>query len=263
MKKTVVVTGATTSTGIAVAEKFASEGWDVVITSRDGEKAAKVASDIASRFGVWGAGYGLEVCNEPQMIAMFDELKAGGHLVTDIVLVAANLANGMPGMFDIAYEDWIRVIDTNIGWNFQFSRNAAKHMIEAGGGHIVAIGSVTGVKAIKGRTPYIASKGGLHALIRALAVDLAKYNIRANTIIAGGIKTERYLANPALKNSPHNMIPLHEKNVADGADIANAAFFLCSDASAFTTGSQLMVDGGALAQLCYEEEAVNPYAFKK
>ena len=263
MNKTVVVTGATTSTGIAVAEKFAAEGWDIVITSRDAEKAKAVAADISGRFGVWGAGYGLEVCSEAQIISMFDELKAQGHLVTDIVLVAANLANGMPGMFDIAYEDWIRVVDTNIGWNFQFCRNAAKHMIEAGGGHIVAIGSVTGVKAIKGRTPYIASKGGLHALVRALAVELAKYNIRANTIIAGGIKTERYLANPALVNSPHNMVPLHEKNVADGADIANAAFFLCTEASAFTTGSQLMVDGGALAQLCYEEDALNPYSFSK
>lgn len=262
MKRTLVVTGATTSTGIAIAEKFAKEGWDVVITSRDAEKAKNVAKDVAAKYGVWTEGYGLEVCNEDQMIAMFDELKAGGHLVTDLVLCAANLANGLPGMFDIDYKQWMTVIETNIGWNFQFSRNAVKHMMEAGEGHIVAIGSVTGIKAIKGRTPYIASKGGLHALIRALAVELAPYGIRANTVIAGGIKTTRYLANPALKNSPHNMIPLHEKNVADGADIANAAFYLCSDQSAFTTGSQLMVDGGALAQLCYEEEATNPYTFK-
>ena len=262
MNKTLLVTGATTSTGIAIAEKFASEGFDVVITSRDEAKAKEVAASVSEKFGVWADGYGLEVCNEDQIIAMLDDLKAKGHMISELVLNAANLSNGMPGMFDIDYKDWIKVIDTNIGWNFQFSRNAAKHMMELGGGHIVAIGSVTGIKAIKGRTPYIASKGGLHALIRALAVELAKYNIRANTVIAGGIKTSRYLANPALVNSPHNMIPMHEKNVADGADIANACYYLCSDQSAFTTGSQLMVDGGALAQLCYEEEATNPYSFK-
>jgi len=263
MNRTMVVTGATNGTGYAIARRFAKEGYNVCITSRDDTRAKEAAARLKEEFpAVETWGYGLEVCNESQMIKMFDELKASGHLVHDIVLCAANLNNAAPDLFNIDYDMWMDVVNTNLGWNFQFMRNAAKHMLELGEGSIVAIGSYGAERAFKGKTAYIASKGGLHALVRAFAVELGDKHIRVNTVVSGGIRTERYMANPALVNNPHNKCPMFWKNVADFDDIANAAYFLASDQAAFTTGAQLAVDGGHLAQLCYEEQACNPFTFK-
>ena len=144
MNKMVVVTGATTGTGYCVAQKFAANGYDVCITSRDQARAQEAAARLkAENDGkIETFGYGLEVLDEPQMAAMFDDLKQKGHLVSTLVLVAANMGINMPNFLEVDFKDWIRVIDTNIGWNFMFCRQAAKHMLQLGGGAIVVIGSV-------------------------------------------------------------------------------------------------------------------------
>ena len=122
MSKTVLVTGATTGTGYCVAKKFASNGYNVVITSREDARAKEAAAKLKAEVGgnIETFGYGLEVLNEPQMIAMFDDLKAKGYMVGAMVLVAANMGINMPNFFEVDYKDWIRVIETNIGWNFMF-----------------------------------------------------------------------------------------------------------------------------------------------
>lgn len=257
MKKTVVVTGATNGTGYAVARKFATNGYNVCIVSRDDVRAKEAAAQLKAEVNgaVETFGYGLEVLNEDQMIAMFDELKAKGYLVGTLILVAANLGINMDSFFEVDFNEWIRVIDTNIGWNFMFSRQAAKHMVELGGGAIVAVGSVNGIRTTKNRSAYCTSKTGLHGLMRNLAVELGSLNIRCNTIAAGGIKTVRYYARPEIKNSPHNKTPIGD--IAEFEDIANAAFFLAdNEAARIITGVELAVDGGALAQFVYEEDGI-------
>ena len=257
MNKTVVVTGATTGTGYCVAYKFASNGYNVCITSRNDAQAKEAAAQLKAEVGgdIETFGYGLEVLNEGQMIAMFDELKAKGYPVCSLVLVAANMGINMPNFFEVDFNDWIRVIDTNIGWNFMFARQAAKHMVELGGGSIVAIGSVNGIRTTKNRSAYCTSKTGLHGLMRNLAVELGSLNIRVNTVVSGGIKTIRYYARPEIKDSPHNKTPLGD--IAEFEDIANAAFFLAdSEQARIITGAELAVDGGALAQFVYEEEGI-------
>lgn len=174
MNKMVVVTGATTGTGYCVAQKFAANGYDVCITSRDQARAQEAAARLkAENDGkIETFGYGLEVLDEPQMAAMFDDLKQKGHLVSTLVLVAANMGINMPNFLEVDFKDWIRVIDTNIGWNFMFCRQAAKHMLQLGGGAIVVIGSVNGIRTTKNRSAYCTSKSGLHGLARNLAVEL-------------------------------------------------------------------------------------------
>lgn len=257
MEKLVVVTGATTGTGYCVAQKFAAGGYHVCLTSRDGQRAREAAEKLKAEAGgaVETFGYGLEVLNEPQMAAMFDDLKARGYLVSTLVLVAANMGINMPGFFDVDFQDWIRVIDTNIGWNFMFCRQAARHMVQRGGGAIVVIGSVNGIRTTKNRSAYCTSKSGLHGLARNLAVELGSLNIRVNTVVSGGIKTARYYARPEIQNSPHNRNPLGD--IAEFQDIANAAYFLAdSEQSRIITGAELAVDGGSLAQFVYEEEGI-------
>lgn len=257
MKKTVVITGATTGTGYCIAQKFANNGYNVCITSRDDARAKEAAKRLKAEAGgdIRTFGYGLEVLNEPQMAAMFEELRSAGCPVSTLVLVAANMGINMPDFFEVDFKDWIRVIDTNIGWNFMFARQAARQMAELGGGAIVVIGSVNGIRTTKNRSAYCTSKSGLHGLARNLAVELGPLHIRVNTVVAGGIKTARYYARPEIQNSPHNKNPLGD--IAEFADIANAAYFLADDEQArIITGAELAVDGGSLAQFVYEESGI-------
>ena len=256
MNKTVVVTGATNGTGYAIARRFASEGYNVCITSRSAENARTAAEQLAAEFeGIKTFGYGLDVLAEDQIVAMFDELRAAGCMVSALVLNAANLGIGMQGFFEMDYKDWMHVIETNVGWNFMFAREAARHMKELGKGAIVCIGSITGVRACKNRSAYTTSKSGLHGLSRTLAIELAPYGIRVNTLVSGSIKTARWHANPAIKNSPHGKNPMLD--AAEFEDIANGAYFLCSDQARFITGIEMPVDGGMLAQMCYEDEGLD------
>lgn len=257
MSRTVVITGSTQGTGYCVAETFAKDGWNVAITSRDLKKAQNAADELQKNVGdnVKIFGYQLEVLNEPQAVSMFADLKEKGCPVSSIVLVAANMGINMPSIFDVDYNDWIRVIDTNVGWNFMLVRNAAKYMVEAGGGSVVFVGSATAIRFSKNRTAYCTSKAGVHGLAKNLAVELGEYNIRVNTVVPGPIKTARWMANPEIRNSPQMKNPLGD--IASFTDIANAALFLAdSEKSRIITGAELNVDGGSLAQFCYEEEGI-------
>lgn len=256
MSKTVVVTGATNGTGYAIARRFACEGYNVCITSRSAENARIAAEQLAAEFEeIKTFGYGLEVKNEEQVVAMFDELKAADCMVDALVMNAANMGLAMDDYFDMKFEDWWRVIETNLGWNFMFAREAARHMKEKGKGAIVAIGSITAVRSIKNRSAYTVSKSALHGLARALAIELAPYGIRTNTLVAGTIKTARWHANPMIKFSPHSKNPMLDS--AEFEDIANGAYFLCSDQARFINGIEMPVDGGMLAQMCYEEKGLD------
>jgi len=251
MNPSVFVTGATNGTGFAIARRFARDGYDVFISSRDQDRADEAATKIVSEFGVFSKGFGLEVLNEQQIIDAYDYIASTGRTINVLVCNAANLGIGLPDITEIDFSEWFRVIETNMGWNFMFARNAAKQMIPAGKGSIVFIGSVTGTRPIMGRSAYCSSKAGLLGLAKSLAIDLGQYNIRVNVVLPGTIKTVRYYANPNIKNNPSTRVPLHD--VAEFEDIANAARFLASDEARIITGAELAVDGGGLCQLVYEE----------
>lgn len=106
------------------------------------------------------------------------------------MLNAANLGIRQQ-FFDVSIDDFMNVINTNIGWNFMLSREAAIQMKENGGGSIVFVNSNTAYRAIPDRIAYSASKSGALGMMRALALDLGKYNIRVNAVLPGMIKTDR------------------------------------------------------------------------
>lgn len=246
MEKYVLVTGASAGTGYAICERFAREGYGVILTSRRQQSADEAAHRLTEETGAYSRGFALSAGCESDVKAIFDTLKIEGRMVTQIVLNAADLGIAQ-NAFETSYEDWMRVIETNLGWNFTIMREAARHMKECGGGSIVIIGSNTARRAIVNRSAYIASKGGLTALCKALAIEWGEFGIRVNIIVSGSIKTVRYDAQTE-ENQRRTCEHTPIGDIADFEDIANAAYFLACDESRVITGSELVVDSGMDAQ---------------
>lgn len=252
MKKAVFVTGATSGTGKAIAERFAKEGYAAFITSRNAESGLVAAEDIAKKHNVFCKSYQLDIRDEQRIIDIFNDIDKEGYFVETIVLNAADLGYGTNpakglDFFTQSVEEFQRVFETNIVWNFMMIRQAAMRMKEHGKGAIVFISSNTAYRAIPNRAAYCASKGGMNSFSKALAIDLGQYGIRSNVVLPGTIKTERWLkmGNKQIVNG--ELTPIGD--ISDYDDIANAAWFLGTDESKNITGAEIMVDGGMSAQL--------------
>jgi len=246
MKKAVLITGASKGTGFAIADKFAKDGYGVFISSRDKVSAEKAAEAIKNNYGTYTLGLKLDPDSETDIAMAFDEIQKSGFYLESLILNAADLGLNMP-VLTTDINDWLRVINTNLGWNFLIVQNAARIMIK-NGGSIVFIGSNTANRAIKNRSAYIAAKGGINSLVKALAIELGEYGIRVNCLASGSIKTSRWdnLSAETQQEKKHR-VPMND--IADFEDIANAAWFLSTDMSKNITGTILTVDGGADAQL--------------
>lgn len=245
--KSVFITGATTNTGLGIAHKFAKEGYAVFIGSRSGEQANETAEMLKEKYGVFSKGYDMIVGDEDNVNEIFDDIASIGYPVDAVVLNAANL--GIRQEFlTVDMKDFSNVINTNICWNFMITRAAAKQMIKKGGGSVVFINSNTAYRAIPDRIAYSASKSGALGMMRALAFDLGKYNIRVNAVLPGMIKTDRWENNyNNCREALSNYTPLGD--IASFEDIANAVWYFASDNSLNTTGAELVVDGGNMIQL--------------
>ncbi len=255
-KQAVFVTGGTVGSGFACAERFAKEGYDVFISSRRAESAQQAAEKISEKYGIFAKGYGMESGNEFQVKAAFADIDSCGRFVETVVLNAANMgfgtdpAKGMD-LFSCDIQEFAGVFETNLVWNFMIVREAALRMRQAGKGAIVFISSNTAYKAIPNRTAYCASKGGINAMSKALAIDLGPYGIRSNVVLPGTIKTQRWVEMGKKQIVNGELTPL--KDISDFEDIANAAWYLGSDQSKNVTGTEITVDGGMSAQLFPEK----------
>ena len=253
MKKTVLVTGACINTGVDIVNKFASEGRNVIFTGRSIEKVKECEAQYRAKFpNVEIHGYALDSMDadgnvdEKSVDALFADLDAKGLLVTDLVLNAAHQGLGMK-IFESTLSDFMAVYKTNVVWNFCLVEHAARRMKDNGGGSVVFLNSNTAYRAIPDRTAYVSSKGGQLGLMRALAIDLGKYNIRVNAVLPGMIRTDRVEKNPEYYASlPSTHTPLGD--IAYGSDIADAVWYFTALARN-TTGAELVVDGGNTVQL--------------
>ena len=253
MSKTVLITGACVNTGVAIVEKFATEGYDIVFTGRVGERITKAEEDYRERFpDVRIFGYPLTSTNEDGSVDeagvknLFLSLDERGIFIETLILNAADQGLGMK-IFENPLSDFVSVLNTNVVWNFCLAEEAAKRMKTRGGGNIIFINSNTAYRAIPDRIAYVTSKGAQLGLMRALAVDLGKYNIRVNAILPGMIKTDRWEKNPEFyANVPSRFTPIGD--VALGCDVADAVWYFAAHARN-TTGAELVVDGGNTIQL--------------
>ena len=247
MKKSVFVTGATNGTGFAIAERFAKEGYDVFIGSRSEENSKEAAKKLADKYGIFAKGYQTKIFDEENVKAIFEDIRANGYLLDTLVLNAANLGIGQVSL-DVDINEFMSVYNTNIGWNFMMAREACKQMKEKKKGSIVFITSNSALRVTKNRCAYCSSKSAILAMSKSLAVDWGCYGVRSNCVLPGMIKTERWQQNlNNIKYCLPNYTPIED--IAEFEDIANAAWYFGSDESRNTTGAELVVDGGMLAQL--------------
>lgn len=253
MGKYVLITGACVNTGVAIVEKFASEGWNVIFTGRDPQKVAAAEAAYREKFPqVSICSYAMDSLTDERTVdeeavkSMFADLDRKGIFAEALILNAADQGLGIK-IWENPLTDFMKVINTNMVWNYCLCEHAALRMKEHGGGSIVFINSNTAYRAIPNRIAYSASKGGQLGMMRALALDLGKYNIRVNAVLPGMIRTERWVTNPDFyKSVPSRYTPLGD--VADGTDVADAVWYFATGARN-TTGAELVVDGGNTIQL--------------
>ena len=256
MNKTVIVTGANYNhTGFAIAERFAKEGYDVVLTCRTEALVNEAVAHLSEEYPVNVKGFLLDLRNKEQAEAMFEALDCEGIWAEVLCLNAADLAlgpdpsRGTP-FFEVTPEYVESILQANVVGNFRLVQLAAIRMREHHKGSVVFISSNSAVRPNPHRVPYIASKGGINAMARAIAVDLGKYGIRSNVIMPGTIKTTRWVAMGKKQISNGTMTPIGD--ISDFEDIANAAYFFGSDESKNVTGTELTVDGGISTQIYHE-----------
>ena len=253
MKKTALITGACINTGVDIVEKFAEEGYDIVFTGRSKEQVEAKEAEYRKQFPDASViGYAINSIaadgsvDEQSVVEMFDCLDKKGVFVETLILNAADQGLGIKA-FENPLSDFIKVLNTNVVWNYCLCEHAGRRMRDNGGGNIVFVNSNTAYRAIPDRIAYSASKGGQLGMMRAMALDLGKYNIRVNAVLPGMIRTDRWEKNPDFyKNVPSRFTPLGD--VAVGRDVADAVYYFAAHARN-TTGAELVVDGGNTGQL--------------
>ena len=182
--KYALVTGACINTGVAVVEKFLAEGWGVVFTGRNAERVAAAEKGYLEKFpNSFVFGYAMDsliderTVDEGAIDALFSDLDGKGIFVECLVLNAADQGLGMK-VFENPLTDFMRVMNTNVTWNFALCERAALRMKENGGGSIVFINSNTAYRAIPDRIAYEASKGGQLGLMRRWCFLRARQNTK-------------------------------------------------------------------------------------
>ncbi len=259
--RTVLVTGANYGhTGFAIAERFAKEGWNIVLTCRKQAVADEAVEHLKEKYSVDVHGYILDLSSKDDAQDLFRQLDEEGIFAETICLNAANLAlgpnpaRGTP-FFEITPEYINEILQSNVIGNFRLAWLAAFRMRKHGKGAIVFISSNTVDRPNANRVPYVTSKGGINGMSKSMAVDLGQYGIRSNVVMPGTIKTSRWVNMGKKQISNGTMVPIGD--ISDFEDIANAAYYLGSDMSKNVTGTQIVVDGGMTAQLY--PEILNKY----
>jgi NAD(P)-dependent dehydrogenase (short-subunit alcohol dehydrogenase family) len=247
--KVAIVTGGGSGIGAAIATTFAREGARVTITGRRKELLDEIADAIAAAGGHALAVPG-SVTDEADVQRAVQATLATFGRVDVLVNNAGSLLHAAP-LHETTDEIWDGMMDVFLKGVFRFSRAVIPHMQRQGGGSIVNIGSVLGLKASLGFPvhPYAVAKAGVAMLTKTIAVHYAKDGIRCNCVAPAVTETpllESRLADPAVRNAMEARVPLGRLGRPD--EIAQAVLHLASDEAAWTTGAILTVDGGIMAQ---------------
>jgi meso-butanediol dehydrogenase / (S,S)-butanediol dehydrogenase / diacetyl reductase len=245
--KVAVVTGGGSGIGRATALRFAAEGAAVLVADVAGATAEAVAIRATAAGGT-ALGMAVDVTDRDQVAAMVDRAVASFGGVDVLVTAAGIIAFG--DVVQTEPEVWERVLAVNLTGAYLCARAAIPVMAARGGGAIVTISSSTGAHdAAPGTAAYVASKGGVAMLTKAMAVDHAAAGVRVNAIAPGPTATPMLQAvmNPDELRAFGQAMPVGR--LADPAELAAAALFLASDDASYVTGAVFAVDGGQTAKV--------------
>ena len=244
LRKVAIVTGGGTGIGKSIAELFAREGAQVVITGRRLEKLREVENAITQNGGSVLA-IGADVTSQPDNERIVKETLSKFGKLDILVNNAGDFTVGT--VTETSIEDWDRIFNLNVRGVFLLSRLALPEIERSGGGSIINISSTLGEQVIPACTAYCASKAALNMMTESMACDYAAKKIRINTISPGVVDTPIHAARKitdevAWANQMASMHPLGR--LGQPIDVASAALFLASDDASWITGANLQVDGG-------------------
>lgn len=245
--KVALVTGGNGGIGLGMAEGLAAAGADVVIWGQNPEKNARAEAALKA-YGTKVMVRAVDVANEQAIVdGVAEVLKEFGRL--DFAVANAGVGKGAP-FTEQTTENWRRVTTVNLDAVFWTFREASKHMVEraeAGdpGGSLLVTSSTSAIHGAPRNQAYAATKAAVQAMIRGLAVEFARYGIRANAVLPGWIRSDMTAAaqgNDKFNEKVITRVPMRRWGEPD--DFAGLAVYLASDASRFHTGDSMVIDGG-------------------
>jgi NAD(P)-dependent dehydrogenase (short-subunit alcohol dehydrogenase family) len=238
-----LVTGGNSGIGLGFATGLARAGAGIAIWGRDEAKNRAAVEEI-SKLGGEVESFVCEVSDEAQVVRSTQAVIGRFGRIDSCF---ANAGSGYSRPFlETTLEEWNRVLNVNLTGVFLSFREAAKHMVaRGGGGKLVATSSIGSIHGMPRQEAYAATKGALNALVRSLAVELARHDIQANCVLPGWIETPGTA--PLLRYEKLNDAILHRtpaRRWGRPSDLEGVAVYLASEASRFHTGDTLVVDGG-------------------
>jgi meso-butanediol dehydrogenase / (S,S)-butanediol dehydrogenase / diacetyl reductase len=240
-----IVTGAARGIGLAIARWFLSKGYRVALIDIDAETLTPTAAQLKESLGEEGGrllALHTDVSSPDQVQeAVRRTVQAFGRI--DALVNNAGVATFKP-IGETTIDEWRRIMATNLDGPFICTQACAPHMLAGGGGAVVNIASISGLRASTLRVAYGTSKAALIHLTRQQAVEYGNAGIRVNAIAPGPVETEmaRKVHTPAIRADYHDTIPLARYGSLE--EIANAVGFLCSPEASYINGQVLAVDGG-------------------
>ncbi|PLX14812.1 MAG: NAD(P)-dependent oxidoreductase [Marinilabiliales bacterium] len=219
MQKTVLISGATSGIGLACAELFAQNNYNLILTGRRNDRLQNLKEKLSNEFDIKVVIFSFDIRNKDSVIKAIDEIKAQ-DLKIDILINNAGLASGLNTVQEGDYDDWEKMIDTNLKGLLYISREVLPMMIKQEGGHIINIGSIAGKEVYPNGNVYCATKHAVDAITKGMRIDAVKHGIRVSQIAPGAVETEfsivRFHGDKNKADAVYKGFePLHPEDVAD------------------------------------------------
>lgn len=245
--KVAVVTGAGKGIGIGIAHRLAQEGAHVVLNYAHSASGAEDMCARIKELGRQAFTFKADVAKASEVNAMFDKtIETFGRV--DILVNNAGIDPHV-NFLDLTEEQWDWILDTNLKGNFLCSQAAARQMVKQGGGKIIIISSIHSIQTYQHITAYATTKGGLNAMTRQLALELAPYHINVNCVAPGAVHVEKFFG-----VVPNYDVHMFDHEIPVGfigmpEDVGAAVAYFASDDAKYVTGQVLFVDGGTSARM--------------